>query len=45
LKVLRLLLKHWCQLWQSNASSSNEIDARKWAEKIDSINRDLYKRH
>ena len=45
MRVLRSLLKYWRELWHSNAGRSSEVNARKWAEKIENLNRELYKNH
>ena len=41
MKVLRLLVRWWHNLWQPGESSSSEIDTQKWAETIERLNRKL----
>jgi len=38
-RVLRFLLKGWCQFWCPRADSSTEIDVHRWSEQIQNVNR------
>ena len=42
-KVLRSLLKKWHEFWHSSTSPSAETGARKWAEKIENLNKGFQK--
>jgi len=45
MRIIRFILKRWCQLLWSEEEPSTGIDVRKWSEQIENVNRTSDKHH